>query len=295
MYHLKDYKDPISNLQMLSLSNGKTTLELCPDYGGALGRLCLDEHVVIQAPDHVNDPHTYAGSVLFPFANRIQAGTYQFEGQTYQLPCNEVNGKNAIHGLVYNQSFKVVNSNVSADEAFVELAYHTAGHQFTGFPFQFELILRYTLKARSLVLDVCIENKDTCAFPFGLGWHPYFFSEHTQDRKLQLVASSRLLTNEAQVPVDETNERVTALFVNRFYDDCFRLESPEVVYHTPDYRLKLHSASEVNFLQVFTPKNPRFFAIEYMTAPANGFNNKKGLLILRPDAAYRTSWKLELI
>jgi aldose 1-epimerase len=295
MFQLKDYNDPESNLQIIKLGNGSSSLEICPNYGGAVLKLILNGHKIIQAPAPINDPNTYAGAVLFPFANRVERGFYKFEGEPFQLNCNEHNQKNAIHGLVYNQSFKVVDHHLVADEASVLLTFNTAGKQFTGFPFQFEMRLRYVLKPDALVLKVCIKNTDAGAFPFSLGWHPYFFTEQTQDRRLELLANSRFVNNEAQVPVSEAHERISELLVNKFYDDCFQLESPELTYHNHDYRLKLHSDSKDNFLQVFTPEDPRYFAIEYMTAPANCFNNHKGLLTLSPEESYKTTWTLQLI
>jgi aldose 1-epimerase len=40
------------------------------------------------------------GQVLIPWPNRIQDGTYSFEGERHQLAINEVAEQDAIHGLV---------------------------------------------------------------------------------------------------------------------------------------------------------------------------------------------------
>ena len=40
------------------------------------------------------------GQVLIPWPNRLQDGTYDFDGQRHQLPLNEPERHNAIHGLV---------------------------------------------------------------------------------------------------------------------------------------------------------------------------------------------------
>src|SRR5262245_65788220 len=40
------------------------------------------------------------GQVLIPWPNRLQDGSYEFNGRRHQLPLNEPERRNAIHGLV---------------------------------------------------------------------------------------------------------------------------------------------------------------------------------------------------
>src|SRR5690349_22463855 len=40
------------------------------------------------------------GQVLIPWPNRLQDGSYEFDGRSHQLPLNEPGNRNAIHGLV---------------------------------------------------------------------------------------------------------------------------------------------------------------------------------------------------
>src|SRR5271169_3475767 len=40
------------------------------------------------------------GQVLIPWPNRLEDGSYEFNGCRYQLPLNEPEHRNAIHGLV---------------------------------------------------------------------------------------------------------------------------------------------------------------------------------------------------
>ena len=40
------------------------------------------------------------GQVLIPWPNRLQDGSYEFNGSRHQLPLNEPEHRNAIHGLV---------------------------------------------------------------------------------------------------------------------------------------------------------------------------------------------------
>jgi aldose 1-epimerase len=48
------------------------------------------------------------GQVLIPWPNRLQDGSYEFDGRHYQLPLNEPERRNAIHGLVRWTAWTVV-------------------------------------------------------------------------------------------------------------------------------------------------------------------------------------------
>src|SRR5260370_1369403 len=43
--------------------------------------------------------------VLFPFPNRVRDGRFVWDGQEYQLPRNESNGKSAIHGFAFQRTW----------------------------------------------------------------------------------------------------------------------------------------------------------------------------------------------
>ena len=68
------------------------------ELGGTLRKLTYRGRNVI-VPLGPDDPVTCCqGQMLIPFPNRIEAGTYTFEGVTYELPIDEHERNNAIHG-----------------------------------------------------------------------------------------------------------------------------------------------------------------------------------------------------
>ena len=77
------------------------------------------------------------------------------------------------------------------------------------------------------------------------------------------------------------------------FDDCFVLTSNKVFFETPDYKIKIESGATENYLQVYTPPNRGYLAIEPCTAPADSFNNEVGLQVLKSDEEYHIQWKIE--
>ena len=57
-------------------------------------RTILDEHGVGDVC------RSGRGQLLTPWPNRIEDGSYEFDGRSFELPLNEPARRNAIHGLV---------------------------------------------------------------------------------------------------------------------------------------------------------------------------------------------------
>ena len=80
------------------------------------------------------------GQVLIPWPNRIEDGAYEFDGQRHQLPLNEPEARNAIHGLV-RWARVDGRASASADRVVME---HTL-HPQPGYPFSLALSIEYAL------------------------------------------------------------------------------------------------------------------------------------------------------
>ena len=121
--------------------------------------------------------------VLFPFPNRIRDGRFCWEGKTYQLPCIDSTRKNAIHGFACRVPWRVVDQGVSAHDAWVTGEFHAAqdfgrlkdfGTLESCWPADHRIRLTYRLAQNRLSLEARVDNPDSKALPFGLGYHPYF-------------------------------------------------------------------------------------------------------------------------
>lgn len=292
---MKTYRDENSNLEHVYLQNGKTSLAICSEYGAAISKFVLNGKTIISTPKKVNNPHTYASSILFPFANRIESGTYTYNGNTYNLNKNEITKTHAIHGLIYNKQFNIESYDLESEKASIVFSYTSKEDEFKGFPFCFRIQLKYSINYNKLLLDVTVKNLSSQTLPFSLGWHPYFFSESIVDRQLELETKSKLVNNKSMIPIGIKEENLTNISIDRDFDDCYKLINNNVVYKTDDYELKLSSNSKNNYLQIFTPNNPNLVAIEYMTAPPNCFNDCIDLMQLEPSKEFSTTWGIQLI
>src|SRR5215475_13035116 len=107
------------------------------------------------------------GQALIPWPNRLQDGSYEFDGRRHQLPLNEPERRNAIHGLVRWASWTA-----STRERHRVVMEHMLYPQ-PGYPFALRLSIEYALLDNGLRVRTTATNVGADACPYGSGAHPY--------------------------------------------------------------------------------------------------------------------------
>ncbi|MGC8643403.1 MAG: aldose 1-epimerase, partial [Isosphaeraceae bacterium] len=134
--------------------------------------------VIASADDFAENPRSASGNgtpILFPYPNRVRAGTFAFEGKQYKLPIN--NGPNAIHGFAMQAPWQVVERKAGANSAFIEGRYqisHDSPANLPNWPTDAVLQVRYELGGRRLTMTITVSNPTASNLPYGFGIHPYF-------------------------------------------------------------------------------------------------------------------------
>ena len=290
-------KTEVNGLSYLEIEseNKSAKAQICLDRGAALESLCLKSKTVIEDLAPLEYKNTYASSVLFPFANRIKDGKYQYKNQDFQFDCNEGNLNNALHGLVYNKTFELVGSDVSEHGATVVLKYHET-KKAAGFPYLYTLTLTFTLRDTDFMLDLCVENNDTSSFPYTLGWHPYFVCEDLSKSSLIFDSSKTIQFDERMITKEVILGDVAMPFEikNQQLDNCYTLNNGSVIFNTPGYKMTIESSAKENYFQMYTPPRANTIALEPVTGISDSFNNKMGLLELQAGAKSEVNWKITL-
>ena len=137
------------------------------------------------------------GQVLIPWPNRIEDGTYEFDGERHQLPLTEPEHRNAIHGLVRGEPWTVAEQEGSR----VLMTY--ALEPQPGYPFSLALELEYSLTGDGLRVQTTATNVGGKAAPHGSGAHPYLRagSATVDSATLRIPARTVLHSNDRGLPV----------------------------------------------------------------------------------------------
>lgn len=239
-----------------------------------------------------NITNGFKSAKLSPFVCRVNNGEYEFQNEKYKTGKFFI-GAEAIHGLLYDAMFNIVNSGADNNSAFVTLQY-VYSKKDEGFPFEYSCEITYRLKENNqLSITTTIVNKSNKEMPLSDGWHPYFkFNQLINDLLFKINAEQILEFDDKLLPTGKIfsfNEFQTLKKLSdNFFDNCFLLKNtaePACIIEDikNKLRLKILRLENYPYLQVYTPPHRNSMAIENLSSAPDAFNNKIGLITLQPS------------
>ncbi len=232
----------------------------------------------------------FRSAKLSPYVCRMNHSQYDFENQHYHIGKFELAG-NAIHGLLYNNNFIVVNS-FSDEQTSVVVLQHAYDGSDAGYPFPYTMQVSYVLRGNNeLCVTTSVTNTHSTEIPIADGWHPYFSLGKTiNELHFTLQTDAMLLFDEALIPtgelVDYNAFHQSKLLGDTFLDNCFLLHKPlpgaacKLINREDNIQLTIYPDNSYPYLQVYTPPHRNSLAIENLSAAPDTFNNHIGLIIL---------------
>ena len=160
-------------------------------------------------------PTSGRGQVLAPWPNRIENGSYDFDGKQMQLPLTEPEHGNAIHGLVRGATWSVVD--LAPDRVVMQYVLEPE----PGYPFMLALSIEYALSDAGLAVTTTAHNIGAERCPYGCGQHPYLtLGTPTVDRLgLQVPAREVVFSDERGLPERSLVGRRNRIRLPRGADD----------------------------------------------------------------------------
>lgn len=297
-YRVQQYRwKEICYLKLESTDTGEYVLIL-PAQGGAVHQiaLCADGELPQQildcdAPEEISLNPWFRGRILFPFDDRVRAGRYCFAGEVYQLPLNDPEGQDALHGFLYARKLALVLSEASQARATAVLEGEVAAEP--GYPFRLHIRLRYTLDSKGFQLDLQIENCGTAAAPYSVGWHPYFRLTEGNADLLKLVipaeryveTDEKLIPNGRLLPVEDSSldfRRPRAIGARQL-DHGFANPAGYMECSDENMKIRIEQSPLFAYSQVFVPPVRSSVALEPISAATDAFNKPElGLRVLPP-------------
>ena len=246
------------------------------------------------------------GIVLVPWPNRVRDGLWTLDGEEQQLDVTEPKLGNAIHGLLRNTAYRLLDrSDASVTLGATVFPQH-------GYPFLLETSVRYEVHVGGLSVTHSIRNRSDAAAPVAIGAHPFLRvgDAPIEDLTIEVHAGTWFEADARQNPIAEhpvngtgydlsSGRRVGDLSL----DTAFGAMQADggVARHrltaTDGRWVELWQEADFGYVQVFTA--PEFeredgkglaVAIEPMTAPPNALNSGEGLRWLEPKDTWTLSW-----
>ncbi|MGN7453393.1 aldose 1-epimerase [Paenibacillus pasadenensis] len=219
------------------LRSGKYEAALLPEIGGNLiafrdaetGSRFLHEPAEDEMEAFKARPMIHGIPVLFP-PNRYEDGAFPWEGRTLQLPVNEPETGNHLHGFVYNMPWEIEEFGTTASGSYVvtSIRVDESHPSYASFPFRYTIRLKYELGELGLAQQVQVVNEGDGALPCLLAFHtavraPFHPGSAASDCKVKLTIGERweldgrMLPTSRHQPLSPEEEQLKGEGVYPFY------------------------------------------------------------------------------
>jgi len=297
--------------QRLELTAGTARVGLLPGLGGSIGAFELGKRAILRStPDGVlasANVRLASSYPLVPYSNRIRNATLTFHDVRHPLTRNFGASPHAIHGVGWQRAWTVQVATPTG--ATLTLDHDPQGNDASAWPWAFRAVQAFDLASADprravLTATLTIENAGGAAFPFGLGWHPFFPRDPTTT--LQFDAAGLWVNDAAELPVERANMtepwsfREPRGFGNETIDNVFTewTGAATLVSAAHGVVTTLEADSSCDRLVVYAPGGCDFVAVEPVTHETDAFNRtaagaqRTGMRVLHPGTAYSCTMRI---
>jgi aldose 1-epimerase len=292
----------------VELRAGASRVTLAPEVGAAIAAYEWNgEPVLRPTPEDAlaaGDVRRFSSYPLIPFSNRIADASLHCNDAVYTLRRYLPEMPHAIHGNGWRRSWSVVECGPS--RAILELVHTAHGESATEWPFAYRARQTFALANDSLELTLSIVNAGSAAFPFGLGWHPFF--PRNAATRLHFAAAGVWQTDPTLLPIrcdplpSDWNFEAPRAIAATTLDHCFTGWRPPATVAWPDRHLTVSIGADdaCGHLVVFVPPERDFLAVEPVTHMTDAFNRAAagaqatGTRLLAPGAAFSCTMRLSV-
>jgi aldose 1-epimerase len=184
---------------------------VAPSSGGRIAQVDIDGRPMLVAGDHASHPTMWGSFPMAPWAGRVRAGRFSFDGTRYVLRQNLP--PHAIHGTTFDRRWTTTAHDQQSIAMEIELDWPFGGRATQ--------LLKVTRDA--LVCEMTVHARDA-AMPAELGWHPWFVKPDS----VSFAPVGRYVRDIHGIAVDEV---VAPDLAAGPFDDCFVNTAPVVLHH----------------------------------------------------------------
>jgi aldose 1-epimerase len=260
------------------LRNSYLEAVVLPEVGGGLARFdwtAGGERLPLMRPLAQDvtqpEPKQLACFPLVPFSNRIGGGSFEFQGKRYSVERNRTDEPYPIHGDGWLAHWRITQRAPDA----VTLRFIKKRTRRS--PYSYRSILQYSLRDRTLRVDLSVENTGLETLPYGLGLHPSF--PRSAKARLEAPAQGFWSSGKDLLPVarekllPDVDFSAPHTLPARLVDNVFYGWNGEATIAWPQgLELRISTEPPLEYFVLFTPLKHNFFCFEPVTHPNNAFN-----------------------
>jgi len=293
----------------LELRAGPARVVLAPEVGGAIAGYEWNGKPVLRPTPNdalaAADVQRLSSFPLIPFSNRVADATLRWDGRAYPLRRYLPDLPHAIHGNGWRRAWRVRERGPA--RADLELVHDATGDSAREWPFPYRARQRFELTDDALTMTLAIENVGAAAFPFGLGWHPYF--PRTAATELGFGADAVWQTDRTVLPTQLEAVPPRWSFTppraigDTTLDHCFAGWRRPATLRWPERRLRatIDADAACTHLIVYVPPERDYLALEPVTHMTDAFNRAAagqrdtGTRVLAPGAGFSCTMHISIV
>lgn len=303
-----DVARPTPNGLVITMRAHGYTAEVA-SVGATIAKVEYQGRALVRSFDPEGPRPVYTGALLAPWPNRVIDGRYSWGGVEHHLAITEPSRGHALHGLIVNTDFQLVEHTESSAQLSALIALQE------GYPAAVRLNVLFQVRPDGLHTVATATNLGPAEAPFGWGSHSYLVApggrvdEWILDLpagQVQLTEGERLIPQNT-VPVKDRAPELD-FQTPRAIDDTFIDHAYTGLQANAfgEYRVSVTNADGVGaqmiwdqaclWVQIHTGDRPEpelnrtGLAVEPMTCPPDAFNTGQDVIRLAPGASHAASW-----
>jgi aldose 1-epimerase len=297
----------LARLQVVS-ADGSIVAQFVPEAGMVCCSLRHHDEETLDARKGLEAYATHGSTMgmplLYPWANRLGAYTYEVAGKRVTLPVDparvhqDANGL-PIHGVAPALMRWEPVAAGDPDDVLTARLEWSSPQLLELFPFAHEVVFEATAEPGALRITITVRASAGESVPVAFGFHPYLRLAGA-DRSawsIELPPGEQLLLDERQLPTGERRPLSSGALAlaDGDLDDSLEVagaDSTLFVASAPGRRVEVELIEGYRFGQVYSPRESPFICFEPMTAPVDALRSGLGLRVLRPGTEHRAVFRL---
>ncbi len=285
------------------------------------GEEALDPRKGLEA--YAEHGSTMGMPLLYPWANRLGAYTYEAAGKRVTLPADPArihqdrNGL-PIHGVAPSMmrwepvpvtagSEAGAQAGPRADTVLAARLEWSSPELLELFPFPHEVVLEVRAEPDALRIATTVRAGASRRVPVSFGFHPYLRLAGAERSawSIELPRGEQLMLDQRQLPTGERRPVPDGplTLADADFDDAVEVDganwgesaeagSRRFVARAPGRRIEVELIEGFGFGQVYSPQGSPFVCFEPMTAPVDALRSGQGLRVLEPGAEHRAVFRI---
>lgn len=286
MYEISEYKDRQYKIYKLTDRQSSSNIRISPERGGIVIGFEVEgkEILYLDSETFYDESQSVHGGIpiLFPICGSLRNNEYVCNGKKYSM---------YRHGFARALPWRV-KSYDTKDCASIQLELKSNGETRKMYPFDFEVLITYSLKGNKLTIQQEYVNKSDSDMPIHCGFHPYF---NLSDKKnLEYGIQSDHYFDSSTNEIKPFNGLIDMSDQDR-PKSFSEIREPQVslIDRELKRRVDMNFSKEFKHVILWSSIGKSYICIEPWMAKINAFNTGEDINIVKPYDTYRAFLSIE--